>query len=74
MVGRTLSSPLAGAIGDESVLPTMSTYLHVVVVLNTPYYNAMTHEPILLTFACGKDLSMRHPWHAYANKHGVSDN
>ena len=51
--------PLAGAIGDESVLPTMSTYLPVVVVLDTPYYNSMTHEPILLTFACGEDLSIR---------------
>ena len=37
----------------------MSTYLPVVVVLFTPYVNAMTHEPILLTFACGEDLSIR---------------
>ena len=51
--------PLAGAIGDESVLPTMSTYLPVVVVMFTPYFNAMTHESILLTFACGEDLSIR---------------
>ena len=51
--------PLAGAIGDEIILPTMSFYLPVVVVLFTPYFNAMTHEPILLTFACGEDLSIR---------------
>ena len=51
--------PLAGAIGDESVPPTMSTYLLVVVVLVTPCFNSMTHEPILLTFAYGEDLSIR---------------
>ena len=50
--------PLAGAIGDDSILPTMSTYLPVVIILVTPYVNVFTQEPIMLTFACGEDLSI----------------
>ena len=48
--------PLAGAIGDNTVLPTMSTYLPVVIILATPYFIVNTQERVMLTFACGEDL------------------
>ena len=56
--GAYCPSPLVGAIGDDTILPTMSTYLSVVIVLITPYFNIFTQEPMLLTFAYGKDLSI----------------
>ena len=57
--GNYCSIPLAGAIGDGTILPTMSTYLRVVILLTTPHFNITTQEPVLLTFACGEDLSVR---------------
>ena len=51
--------PRAGAIGEDTVLPTMSTYLPVVIVLATPYFKVKNQEPVLLTFTCGEDLSIR---------------
>ena len=56
--GKYRPIPLAGAIGDDSALPTMSSYFPVVVILSTPYFNRITHEPIVTTFACGEDLSI----------------
>ena len=50
--------PLAGAIGNSTILPTMSTYLPDVIVSTAPYFNINTEEPVLLTFVCGKDLSI----------------
>ena len=56
--GNYCPIPVVGAIGDDSVLLIMSTYLPVVVVLSTPYFNTITHEPIVLIFTRAKDLSI----------------
>ena len=57
--GNRSPIPLAGVIGDNTVLKTMSTLLLVVIKLYTPYVHVQTNVPVTLMFVCNEDLSIR---------------
>ena len=56
--GNFKAVPLAGAVGDSKVLPSLSTFLPVIVILFTPWVR-IDGSPVYLSFACGEALSIR---------------
>ena len=56
--GNFKAVPLAGAVGDSKVLPSLSTFLPVIVILFTPWVRT-NGSPVYLSFACGEALSIR---------------
>ena len=56
--GKYKAVPLDEAVGDGDVLPSVSTFLPVIVVLYTPWIG-QDGSPVYLTFACGECLSIR---------------
>ena len=55
--GNFKAVPLAGAVGDSEVLPSLSTFLPVIVILFTPWVR-IDGSPVHLSFACGEALSI----------------
>ena len=55
--GNFKTVPLAGVVGDSEVLPSLSTFLSVIVILFTTWVRACG-SPMYQSFACDKALSM----------------
>ena len=55
--GNFIAVPLVGAVDDSEVLPSLSTFLPVIVILITPWVRA-DGSPVYLSFACGEALSI----------------
>ena len=55
--GNFKAVPLAGAVGNSKVLPSLSISLPVIVILFTPW-TCEDGLPVYLSFCCGEALSI----------------
>ena len=56
--GNFKTVPLVGAVGDSQILPALSTFLPVIVILYTPWTRNDV-PPVYLSFCYGEILSIR---------------